>query len=273
MKNFFWKTPRLKYLLSLDFLAPFAVGILVLLTWEVLVKITKTPPYLLPSPSLIIKTLIRDWPILFPALLITLKITIVAFITAAVLGLLIAMLMAQSKWVEKSLYPYAVVLQTMPLAAIAPLIIIWLRNNTFAALVLCAWIVAFFPIISNTTFGLNSVDRNLRDLFRLYKASRWQTMLYLRLPTALPYYLSGLRISGGLSLIGAVVAEFVAGSGGNNSGLAYQMLIASYNLEIPRMFAALMMISALGILIFILLSTLSNLLLGQWHDSSVTKEP
>lgn len=273
MKNISWEKLRSKYLLSLDVMAPLAVGLLVLLIWESLVKITKIPPYLLPSPSLILKTLISDWLLLFPALLVTLKITVVAFVTAAVLGLAIAMLMAQNKWIEKSLYPYAVVLQTMPMVAIAPLIIIWLRNNTFAALVLCAWIIAFFPIISNTTFGLNSVDRNLRDLFRLYKASPWQTMLYLRLPSALPYFLSALRISGGLSLIGAVVAEFVAGTGGANSGLAYQMLIASYNLEIPRMFAALVMISGLGILIFVLLTNFSNLLLGQWHESSVSRLP
>ncbi|NEP60791.1 MAG: ABC transporter permease [Symploca sp. SIO2G7] len=272
MKNTVWEKLRLKYLFSLEFLAPVVVGILVLLIWEILVKITKTPPYLLPSPSLIWKTLINDWFLLFPALLVTLKITVVAFVSAAVLGLLIAMLMAQSKWIEKSLYPYAIVLQTMPIVAIAPLIIIWLRNNTFAALVLCAWIVAFFPIISNTTFGLNSVDRNLGDLFRLYQASPWQTMLYLRLPSALPYFLSALRISGGLSLIGAVVAEFVAGTGGANSGLAYQMLIASYNLEIPRMFAALVMISGLGILIFILLTTSSSLLLSKWHESSLKKD-
>jgi NitT/TauT family transport system permease protein len=261
-----------KKILSLDVIAPILVGVTVLLIWEISVKVTNTPPYILPSPLLVSKTLITDWNILFPALLITLKITVAAFMTAAASGLLIAMLMAQSKWIEKSLYPYAVVLQTTPIAAIAPLIIIWLRNNTFAALVTCAWIIAFFPIISNTTFGLNSLDANLSDLFRLYKASRWQTMLYLRLPSALPYFLAGLRISGGLALIGAVVAEFVAGTGGANSGIAYQMLIAGYNLQIPRMFAALFMISMLGILIFILLSTLSNLILGQWHESSLRRE-
>ncbi|MEB3829366.1 ABC transporter permease [Phormidium sp. CCY1219] len=254
---------------SLDTIAPIIVGILVLLTWEIAVRVTNTPVYLLPGPLLIFKTLIKDWNILFPALLITIKITVVAFLTAAGSGLLIAILMSQSKWIEKSLYPYAIVLQTTPIVAIAPLIIIWFKNNTFAALVLCAWIVAFFPIISNTTFGLNSVDPNLKDLFRLYQASRWQTMLYLRLPSALPYFLSGLRISGGLALIGAVVAEFVAGTGGANSGIAYQMLMASYNLQIPRLFAALFMVTVLGILIFALLSRLSDFLLGEWHESSV----
>lgn len=258
-----------KQWISLETLAPVLVGISVLLTWEIAVRVTETPSYLLPSPLLIFKTLIKDWPILFPALLTTVKITVVAFLTAAGSGLLLAVVMSQSKWIEKSLYPYAIVLQTTPIAAIAPLIIIWFKNDIFAALVICAWIVAFFPIISNTTFGLNSLDPNLRDLFRLYKASRWQTMLYLRLPSALPYFLSGLRISGGLALIGAVVAEFVAGTGGSNSGIAYQMLMASYNLQIPRLFAALFMVTVLGIIIFVLLSRLSDFVLGEWHESSV----
>ncbi|MGB7520561.1 MAG: ABC transporter permease [Spirulinaceae cyanobacterium] len=257
-----------KNILSLDTLAPVAVGIFVLLVWEIAVRLTNTPPYLLPSPSLIAQTLVKDFSILFPALLITLQITVAAFGIATISGLFLAILMAQSKWIEKSLYPYAIALQTTPIAAIAPLIVIWFKNNTFGALVLCAWIVALFPIISNTTFGLNSLDPNLKDLFRLYKASPWQTMLYLRLPSALPYFLSGLRISGGLALIGAVVAEFVAGTGGANSGIAYQILIASYNLQIPRMFAALVMIAILGILIFAVLSKLSDFLLGEWHESS-----
>jgi NitT/TauT family transport system permease protein len=262
----------IKRWLTLDTIAPLAIGIFVLTLWEISVRVTNTPMYILPTPSLIFTTLIRDWGILFPALLTTLKITIAAFVTAVISGLFISILMAQSKWIEKSLYPYAIVLQTTPIAAIAPLIIIWLRNNTFAALVLCAWIVALFPIISNTTFGLNSIDANLRDLFKLYGASRWQTLLYLRLPSALPYFLSGLRISGGLALIGAVVAEFVAGTGGVNSGIAYQMLIASYNLQIPRMFAALVMITSLGILIFVTLSALSDALLGSWHESAVKRD-
>ncbi len=257
-----------KNLLSIDTLAPLGVGIFVLLVWEIGVRITNTPPYLLPTPSLITKTLVKDFPILFPALLVTIKITVVAFLTATLSGLSLAILMAQSKWIEKSLYPYAIVLQTVPITAIAPLIVIWFKNNTFGALVLCAWIVALFPVISNTTFGLNSLDPNLKDLFRLYKASPWQTMLQLRLPSALPYFLSGLRISGGLALIGAVVAEFVAGTGGSNSGIAYQILIASYNLQIPRMFAALVMIALLGIAIFAVLSKLSDFLLGEWHESS-----
>jgi NitT/TauT family transport system permease protein len=251
-----------------EILAPVVVGILVLVGWDVFVRVTNLPPYLLPKPLLVFQTLISDWNELFPALLITLQITVVAFILAVVSGVLIAVLMAQSKWIEKSLFPYAVILQTTPIVAIAPLIIVWLRDNTFGALVLCAWIVALFPIISNTTLGLNSVDRNLKDLFRLYHASRWQTLWYLRLPGAMPYFLGGVRISGGLALIGAVVAEFVAGTGGARSGLAYQILMSGYNLQIPRMFAALLMTTFLGVIIFSVLMLLSNFLLRHWHESS-----
>ncbi len=258
--------------LPADVLAPMVVGIIALLLWDIFVRITHLPPYILPGPLLVFKTLITDWRELFASLLITLQITVVAFIAAAISGLLMAILFTQSKWIERSLFPYAVILQTTPIVAIAPLIILWLKNNTFAALVVCAWIVAFFPIVSNTTLGLNSVDRNLLNLFQLYKASRWQTLLYLRLPSAMPYFLGGLKISGGLALIGAVVAEFVAGTGGAKSGIAYRILISSYNLQIPRMFAALFLTTGLGVLIFISLSALSDLILSKWHESAVKHE-
>jgi NitT/TauT family transport system permease protein len=266
-----WAT-WLKKLASVDVIAPVVVGILAILAWDIFVRVTKMPPYLLPGPFLVLQTLISDWTILFPSLLITLQITIAAFVAAVVSGLLVAILFTQSKWIERSLFPYAVILQTTPIVAIAPLIIIWLKNNTFAALVVCAWIVAFFPIVSNTTLGLNSVDHNLSNVFQLYKASRWQTLLYLRLPAAMPYFLGGLRISGGLALIGAVVAEFVAGTGGARSGLAYQILMASYNLQIPRMFAALFLTTALGVIIFVLLTLFSDFLLKNWHESAVKRE-
>ncbi|MDX2214906.1 MAG: ABC transporter permease [Oculatellaceae cyanobacterium bins.114] len=263
---------------SPDVLAPVAVGVLALVIWEVAVRVSGIPPYLLPGPILVLQTLIKEWGSLFPSLLTTLKITVVAFVAAIASGLLISVLFTQSKWIERSFFPYAVILQTTPIVAIAPLIIIWVRqvvpgqNSTFVSLVICAWIVAFFPILSNTTLGLNSADHNLLNLFQLYKASRWQTLLYLRLPSALPYFLGGLRISGGLALIGAVVAEFVAGTGGTQSGIAYQILMSSFNLQIPRMFAALLMITALGVAIFVLLTLLSDFLLRHWHESAVKRE-
>lgn len=265
-------------LFSPDVLAPIAVGILMLVLWELAVRVTNTPPYLLPGPILVLQTLIKDWGELFPSLLITLQITIVAFLAAVISGLLVAVLFTQSKWIERSFFPYAVILQTTPIVAIAPLIILWVRQfvkgdeSTFISLVICAWIVAFFPVLSNTTLGLNSADHNLINLFQLYRASRWQTLLYLRLPSALPYFLGGLRISGGLALIGAVVAEFVAGTGGTRSGIAYQILISSFNLQIPRMFAALFMTTLLGVMIFVALTLLSDFLLRHWHESAMRRE-
>lgn len=269
---------QLQRLLSPDILAPIAVGILMLMLWEIGVRLTNTPPYILPGPILVVQTLVQEWDTLFPSLLITVKITLFAFVAAVVSGLLISVLFTQSKWIERSFFPYAVILQTTPIVAIAPLIILWVRQlvpgtaSTFVSLVICAWLVAFFPILSNTTLGLNSADHNLINLFQLYRASRWQTLRYLRLPSALPYFLGGLRISGGLALIGAVVAEFVAGTGGTSSGLAYQILISSFNLQIPRMFAALLLTTVLGILIFVALTILSDRLLRHWHESAVRRE-
>ena len=258
-----------KKIISLEVIAPILVGVIFFTTWELTVTIMATPPYILPSPSLIARTLVTDWHTLFPALLITLQMTLIAFITAIISGVAIAILFTQSKWIERSFYPYAVILQTTPLIAIAPLIIIWFKDNTFGALVLCAWIVAFFPIVANTTLGLNSVDQNLVNLFKLYKANRWQTLINLSIPSALPYFLGGLKISGGLALIGAIAAEFVSGTGGAKSGLAYQMLMASYNLQIPKMFAALFLISLTGVTIFTVLNYVSYLLLKNWHESTM----
>lgn len=271
-------TKLFKQLTSIDVVAPAVVGIVALVIWELFVRITNLPPFLLPGPVLVIQTLVKDWGLLFPSLITTIQITLVAFIAAVISGVLISVLFVQSKWVERSFFPYAVVLQTTPIVAIAPLIILWIRrivpepNTTFAALVVCAWIVAFFPIISNTTLGLNSVDHNLRNVFQLYRASKWQTLIYLQLPAAMPYFLGGLKISGGLALIGAVVAEFVAGTGGAKAGLAYQILMASYNLQIPRMFAALLMTTILGVIIFVSLTALSDFLLKNWHESAVRRE-
>lgn len=251
----------------LRILAPTFIGALVLIGWEWMVRAQGIPPYVLPGPWLIAQTLVRDWNSLLPSLVITMQITFAALFVAATLGLALAILFAQSRVIEMSLYPYAVILQVTPIVAIAPLIIIW-ANNLWLALLICAWIVAFFPILSNTTTGLNSVDPNLRDLFRLYRASRRQVLWRLQLPSALPYFLAGLRISGGLSLIGAIVAEFVAGTGGASSGLASRILESGYQLQIPRMFAALVLVSGFGILIFLALSLVSHLLLRRWHDSA-----
>jgi len=149
--------------------------------------------------------------------------------------------------------------------AVAPLIIIWVKDTTWA-LVLCATMVAIFPIISNTVVGLRSAPAGLRNLFLLHRASRWQTLLRLRIPAALPFVLAGLRVSSGLALIGAVVAEFVAGTGGTGAGLAYQILMAGQQLDIPLMFAALLLIAVTGILLYLAMGLLSRLALGKGYD-------
>ena len=252
-------------------IAPVVVGFLALAFWEWIVWFKQIPHYVLPGPLLIARTLVDDWATLSGSLWITLRITAAALIAAVTVGVTLAVLFTQSKWLEMALFPYAVVLQVTPIVAIAPLIIIWVGDINFSLLI-CAWIVAFFPILSNTILGLNSVDHNLLNLFEMYGASRWQMLRHLRLPAALPYFLGGLKISGGLALIGAVVAEFVAGTGGNASGLAYRILESGYQLKIPRMFAALIMISLSGIGIFLAISWLSRLLLKSWHESAVRRE-
>jgi NitT/TauT family transport system permease protein len=253
-------------------LAPAAVGACVLLLWQGLVTAFDVPFYLVPSPSLVAKTLVQDAALLLNALLVTLQITTLALLLAVVLGVAIALVFVQNRVIEMSLFPYAILLQVTPIVAIAPLIIIWVKNP-LAALVVCATIVAIFPIISNTTLGLRSVDPGLADLFRLYGAGRWQMLVRLRVPSALPYFFAGLRVSGGLALIGAVVAEFVAGTGGTASGLAYQILQAGLQLNIPRLFAALLLITLTGVAIFALVSMAAHLTLRRWHESELAPEP
>ncbi len=252
------------------FLLPVIVLAAGIASWELVVRLNDIPPYVLPAPSVVFQTLISDWPVLLQSLLTTLLTTLEGFLAAAFGGIVLALLFNQSKWLEYSLFPYAVILQVTPVIAIAPLLLIYLPQQT--AVVACAWIVAFFPVLSNTTLGLNSVDRNLAGLFQLYGASRMQTLRYLKLPAALPYILGGLRIAGGLSLIGAVVAEIAAGSAGAGSGLAYRIAESGYRLNIPRMFAALLLLSAAGIVIYAALALTSHLVLRRWHESALGKD-
>jgi len=251
-------------------LLPVAVLAAGIAAWQLVVRINDIPPYVLPAPSAVFQTLVQDWPVLWQSLLTTLLTTAEGFAAAATGGIALALLFNQSKWLEYSLFPYAVILQVTPVIAIAPLLLIYLPQHT--AVVVCAWIVAFFPVLSNTTLGLNSVDRNLAGLFHLSGASRLQTLRLLKLPAALPFILGGLRIAGGLSLIGAVVAEIAAGSAGAGSGLAYRIAESGYRLNIPRMFAALLLLSVAGIVIYGLLALTSYLILRRWHESALGKE-
>jgi NitT/TauT family transport system permease protein len=255
---------------ALRILLPLLALVLGLFVWDVLVRFREIPPYVLPSPGLVFSTLVSDWSILGPSLASTLVTTLRGFLLAVIGGVGLALLFNQSRLVEYSLYPYAIILQVTPVVAIAPLLLIYLPQQ--AAVLACAWIVAFFPVLANTTLGLNSVDRNLVDLFRLYGASRWQILLHLKLPAALPYILGGVRIAGGLALIGAVVAEIAAGAAGAGSGLAYRIAESGYRLNIPRMFAALLLLSIAGVVIFFALSLLSHIMLRRWHESALQQE-
>lgn len=250
---------------------PLLVGVVLVALWQGIVTAMELPPYLVPSPYLMMQTLVTDWMPLGMALLVTLKITVLSFVAATIAGVLISFLFVQSKLIETALFPYAVLLQVTPIVAVAPLIIIWVKNPT-AAMVVCAALVALFPIISNTTLGLRSVEPDLQSYFKLNHASRWQQLVRLRIPSALPYFFGGLRISSGLALIGAVVAEFVAGTGGSGAGLAYQILQAGFQLNIPRMFAALLLISLTGVALFVLMAWLTKLALGSWHASELSQD-
>jgi NitT/TauT family transport system permease protein len=251
---------------------PVIIGIIFLGVWEFLVHWLEVPKFVLPPPSKILDALLTDYATLGASMWKTLQITIAAFFVALVLGVTGAILFTQSRLFEISLFPYAVVLQVTPIVSIAPFILIWVGlDHTERALLILATIVAFFPILSNTTLGMKSVDHNLLNLFDLYHASRWQRLRYLQLPSAMPYLLGGMKISGGLALIGTVVAEFVAGSG-TGTGLAWRIIESSNRLNIPRMFAALLLLSSLGVIIFFGLSAVETLLLRKWHESAVGRE-
>jgi len=249
---------------------PLVVATLLLGLWQAWTVIQQVPTYLVPSPWAIAQTLVTDWSLLIGSLWVTLKITVLSFLAATVIGALIAFTFVQSRWIEAAFFPYAVLLQVTPIVAIAPLIIIWVKDPTLS-LVVCATLVALFPIISNTTVGLRSVNPGLAAYFQLQRATRWQTLVRLRIPSALPYFFAGLRISGGLALIGAVVAEFVAGTGGTGTGLAYQILQSGYQLNIPRLFAALLLISLTGVAVFAALAGLTRWALGGWHESELNR--
>ena len=250
---------------------PSLVMVLTILAWHLYVTINQIPHYVLPGPALVFRSVIDDWGLLWPAMLTTSRLTLLALLFAVLGGVALAVAFTQSRWAEMSFFPYAVILQVTPVVAIAPLLQIYVES-AFVAALLCAWIVAFFPILSNTTIGLKSADHNLEDLFTIYGATRWQRLRYLAAPSALPFFLGGLRIAGGLALIGAVVAEFVIGRAGTGLGLASTLLEASYRFNFGRLYAALILISAMGVVIFAATSLISHLMLRKWHESAVARE-
>ena len=243
---------------------------LAILGWHLVVTLNSIPRYILPGPADVGVALVNDWGTLLPALLVTLRITLTALLLALAGGVVFAIILIQSRWIEIALFPYAVALQVTPIIAVAPLLLVY--TDTQTTLLVCAFLVAFFPILSNMVTGLKSVDHNLLDLFRLHGASRLQTLVHLQLPAAMPYFISGLRIGGGLALIAAVVAEFAAGTAGRGAGLAFRLLEAQYRLNMPRLFAALVLLTLTGVAIFAITSLIGWLVLHRWHESALRQE-
>ncbi|WP_338722764.1 ABC transporter permease [Devosia sp. XK-2] len=250
---------------------PFIMVVLAIGLWQLHIVVNQVPRYIMPAPGDVITALYTDWSTLSPSLLVTLRITFLALAIALIGGVGLAIILVQSKWIELAIFPFAVILQVTPMIAIAPLLIIYMPD-TQSALLTCAFVVAFFPILSNMVAGLKSVDHNLLNLFELYGANRWQTLVYLKLPASLPYFAAGLRIGGGLSLIAAVVAEFAAGSAGKGSGLAFRLLESGYRLNYPRLYAALILLMITGVAIFAATSLIAWLLLHRWHESAMKRE-
>lgn len=255
----------------LSIVIPIFMVLLAIAAWQAHIMINEVPRYIMPAPLDVVNALWTDWGTLSPSLLVTLRITVMALSLALLGGVGLAIILVQSRWIELALFPFAVILQVTPMIAIAPLLIIYMPD-TQSALLTCAFVVAFFPILSNMVAGLKSVDHNLLNLFELYGASRWQTLIHLKLPSSLPYFAAGLRIGGGLSLIAAVVAEFAAGSAGKGSGLAFRLLESGYRLNYPRLYAALVLLMATGVAIFALTSLISWAMLHRWHESALKRE-
>lgn len=250
---------------------PVAMVLLAIGLWQLHITVNQVPRYIMPAPGDVITALFTDWPTLYPSLLVTVRVTLLALALALVGGVGLAIVLVQSKWIELAIFPFAVILQVTPMIAIAPLLIIYIKDPQ-TVLLTCAFIVAFFPILSNMVAGLKSVDHNLLNLFELNGASRWQTLIHLKLPSSLPYFAAALRIGGGLSLIAAVVAEFAVGSAGRGSGLAFRLLESGYRLNYPRLYAALILLMVTGVAIFALTSLISWALLHRWHESAVKRE-
>lgn len=249
-------------------LPPIAVFIIFVGGWEVIVRLLDIAPYLLPKPSDIVQAAQQNYTNLTHSVWTTIVEAFIGFVVSAILGIGFAIVLALSKLVEKSVYPYAIILQTIPIVAIAPIIVIWFGAG-MNAIVIIAFLISFFPILSNTLIGLNSTDQNMKNLFYLYNATKLQTILRLRIPAALPYIVAGLKISCSMAVIGAIVGEYVAGIGGGDGGLGYAITIASTRLQTAYLFACGLSASVLGIVFFLLVNLLSKWLLSSWHESEM----
>ena len=260
-----------KFKFQLKYLGPVVAFVIFISLWQAIPMILEIKSFILPKPTDVVAAAIKDWHLLWPAMQITIVEAVIGFSLSAVIGIGVSILLASSRIIEISLYPYAVILQTIPVIAIAPIVVIWFGSG-FNSIVIISFLIGFFPIVSNTLMGLNSVDKNMVDLFQLYNASKWQTMWKLRIPAAMPYIMSGLKISCTLSIIGAITGEYIAGIGGGKGGLGYAITVAAVQLKTPYLFACAIAGALFGILFYLIVSFISRLVLSSWHESAIKVE-
>jgi len=254
-----------------NWIPPLAVLVLFLCAWQFGLQLLDIPSYLLPKPTDVMEAARLNMENLQAAALTTAIESLIGFLLSVVFGIAGAIVLASSRIVERSFYPYVIILQTIPIVAIAPIIVIWFGAG-MNAIVIITFLMGFFPMLSNTLIGLRATDRNLRNLFKIYHASRLQTLVRLRLPAALPYIVGGLKISCTLSVIGTIVGEYIAGIGGSQGGLGYAITMAATRLETPYLFACGLAVSLLGIVFYLLVSLLAKVLLSSWHESEMKME-
>ncbi len=256
---------------NIKLLGPILALIIFLSLWQFVPIMLDIKPFILPKPTDVVEAAIDNWHLLWPAMQVTIFESVIGFLLSAVVGIGISILLASSRVLEISLYPYAVILQTIPVVAIAPIVVIWFGSG-FNSIVIISFLIGFFPVVSNTLMGLNSVDKNMGDLFKLYNASKWQTMFKLRIPAAMPFIMSGLKISCTLAIIGSITGEYIAGIGGGKGGLGYAITVAAVQLKTPYLFACAISGALFGIVFYLLVSYLSRLVLKSWHESAMKVE-
>jgi NitT/TauT family transport system permease protein len=250
-----------------SWIAPVLGGIALAAVWYSLRHVFAVPAWVLPLPHEVVNAVAEEWGTFSRAALLTARSALLGFFSAALGGLVLAMLLASSRWVQRAMYPYLLVLQLTPVIVIAPLIILWAERGLHS-IVLVTFIVSFFPVVVNTTLGLVSTDRNLVELFDVCDAKWWQRMLLLRLPSAMPQYFAGLRIAASLAPIGAIFGEYVTGSmEGGTGGLGFLAYFFS-NQQKPAMLLGVGAVScAVGFLFLAVISLANWLLLRHWHAS------
>lgn len=248
---------------------PLLLAVLAITLWQVVCTVRGIPEYLFPAPSDVLDAATENAGLILSAFVITGTEAVVAFVVSAAVGILGAFLLSSHRIIELSAYPYAILLQTIPSIATAPLIIIWF-GVTQTSVVIIATIMAFVPVLSNTLIGLRSADRRMVELFALLDASKWQTLVWLRIPASMPYIVGGLRVSSTMSVIGVIVAEYISGIGSGRAGLGFLITKSASRFETPLLFAAGLACAALGIVFFQIVQWFGRLLLSSWHESEMS---